>query len=188
MQGRGDFGELERYRAYLSLLVRLRLRGLPESKVDRSGIVQDTLWKAHQALAAREVPPTERPAWLRTILVTNLRDEVRKAFAQRRDISRDRSIEESGEGSSARLAALLASDTPSPDETAAREEDLLRLAAALEQLPPDQRRAVELHHLAGLAVAEVAAEMDRTPGAVGQLLVRGLRRLRWLLRPKEEGS
>jgi DNA-directed RNA polymerase specialized sigma24 family protein len=41
---------------------------------------------------------------------------------------------------------------------------------------------VELHHLRGYAVAEVARQMGRSDGAVGALLVRGLKKLReWLL-------
>lgn len=180
-------GKLERYRAYLSLLARLHLRGVPESKLDLSGIVQETLWQAHRALGLREVSCTGLGAWLRTMLLKKLRDESRKVFAKRRDASRDRSIEEQAEESSDRLLALLASDVPSPEELAMREEEVLHLAAALEQLPPDQRQAVELHHLAGMPVAEVAAKMGRSRGAVGQLLVRGLRRLRWLLRPRETG-
>ena len=58
----------------------------------------------------------------------------------------------------------------------------LRLAHAIARLPEDQRRAVELHYLKGLAVAEVAEEIGRTrPAAVG-LLFRGLKRLREMLR------
>ena len=40
---------------------------------------------------------------------------------------------------------------------------------------------MELHHLKGLTVAEVAVEIDRTRPAVVGLLFRGLKRLRELL-------
>jgi RNA polymerase sigma-70 factor (ECF subfamily) len=63
-----------------------------------------------------------------------------------------------------------------------RAEELLRLAAALAQLPEDQRRVVELHHLKGLLIAEVAEQMGRTRPAVVGLLCRGLKKLRELLR------
>lgn len=65
---------------------------------------------------------------------------------------------------------------------------MLRLAAALAQLPRDQREVVELHHLQGLAVAEVAAAMGRSRPAVVGLLFRGLKKLRELLRDAGEGE
>jgi RNA polymerase sigma-70 factor (ECF subfamily) len=58
---------------------------------------------------------------------------------------------------------------------------LLRLAAALGRLPEDQRQVVELHHLKGLTVAEVAEQMGRTRASVVGLLFRGLKKLRELL-------
>jgi RNA polymerase sigma-70 factor (ECF subfamily) len=62
-----------------------------------------------------------------------------------------------------------------------RQEQLLRLAGALARLPEDQRQAVELHHLKGRPVAEVAEQLGRSPSAVGSLLYRGLKKLRELL-------
>jgi RNA polymerase sigma-70 factor (ECF subfamily) len=63
-----------------------------------------------------------------------------------------------------------------------RDEELRRLAEALAGLPEDQRQAVELHHLHGLPVEEVAAALGRSESAAGGLLRRGLRRLRELMR------
>ena len=70
---------------------------------------------------------------------------------------------------------------------AIRHEQLLRLAAVLARLPEDQRTAVELHHLRGCAVADIARQMGRSDGAVGALLVRGLKKLRELLQATEGG-
>jgi RNA polymerase sigma factor (sigma-70 family) len=60
-------------------------------------------------------------------------------------------------------------------------EQLLQLAHALGQLPDDQRLAVELHHLKGLSLAEVAEQLQRSKGAAAKLLYRGLDRLHVLL-------
>jgi len=64
-----------------------------------------------------------------------------------------------------------------------RTRELLTLAQALAQLPEDQRLAVEMKHLEGATVAEIAAVMERTDTAVGGLLRRGLARLRELMHP-----
>ena len=83
--------------------------------------------------------------------------------------------------SDVRLDALLAAGLSSPSRKADRAEQLVRLAAALHELPPAQRDAVELRYLAGLPLAAIAAHLDKTAPAVAGLLHRGLARLRELL-------
>jgi RNA polymerase sigma-70 factor (ECF subfamily) len=55
-------------------------------------------------------------------------------------------------------------------------------------LPPEQRRVIELRHLRGLPVAEVAELMERSRPAVVGLLYRGLKRLRILLEAEDGGT
>jgi RNA polymerase sigma-70 factor (ECF subfamily) len=52
---------------------------------------------------------------------------------------------------------------------------------ALDQLPADQRRALVLHHLCDLPVAEVAAEVGAPVGTVKARLSRGRAALQSLL-------
>src|SRR5205823_5434891 len=97
------------------------------------------------------------------------------------DVAREFSLEAAVEASSSRLEAWLAADQSSPSQQAMRQEQLLALANALTQLPADQRQAVELHHLQGCPLAEVAGHMGRSKGAVAALLFRGLQSLRRLM-------
>lgn len=70
-----------------------------------------------------------------------------------------------------------AEDT-SPSRNLGRKERRERLREALRRLPAPYREALELARLEGLPIEEVAARMDRSPGAVKKLLARGLRELR----------
>ena len=180
--------ELERIREFLVLLARLQIDPLFQGKVDLSGVVQQSLLEVHQAYDQfHSWDEARQAAWLRKVLAHNLTDEVRKLRTAGRDVTREQPLEAALERSSARLEACLAADQSSPSMQAIRHEQLLRLAAALARLPEDQRTAVELHHLRGCAVADVARLMDRSNGAVGALLVRGLKKLRGLLQVTEGG-
>jgi RNA polymerase sigma-70 factor (ECF subfamily) len=55
------------------------------------------------------------------------------------------------------------------------------LVSALRHLPPKQRAAVVLHHVAGYPASEIARTIGSTTGAVHVHLSRGRRRLRELL-------
>jgi RNA polymerase sigma-70 factor (ECF subfamily) len=59
------------------------------------------------------------------------------------------------------------------------------LVVALRALPAKQRQALVLHHVVGLSVAEVAAEMSARTGTVKSWLSRGRAALERLLHDKE---
>lgn len=181
--------DLEKFRSYLDLLVRRRLDGRLQGKLDTSGVVQQTLLEAHQGFSDfRGSSEGELAAWLRKILIRNLTDEARKLDAGKRDLRRERSLEQAVEQSSANLMACLAQVQSSPSQQAAKHEQLADMIAGLAHLPEDQRTAVELHHLEGRSLAEVAAHMQRSKQAVAGLLFRGLKRLRELLSVENEGE
>lgn len=184
---RDDLRSIEENRDYLLFLVRHQLGSRLRAKLDASDIVQQAILHAHERRDQfRGGTEGEWLAWLRAILANTLAAAVRRFDVQARDPRRERSLENELERSSARLEALLAADQSSPSERIVRGEELARLAQAVAQLPDDQRRAVELHYLRGLQVADVAEQLGRTrPAAVG-LLFRGLKRLRELLRDPED--
>jgi RNA polymerase sigma-70 factor (ECF subfamily) len=64
-----------------------------------------------------------------------------------------------------------------PDELDGLGPDHVALVHALRQIPADQRRAIVLHHLVGLSVADIAAETGSPPGTVKARLARGRRAL-----------
>ena len=184
--GKPPHRELEAYREYLHLLARVHLGTRLRTKLDPSDVVQQTLLTAHKCREQfRGRTEAEHGAWLRQILTTTLADAARRYGAGRRDAGRDRSLEAALEESSSRLEAWLEADQSSPSQQVLRQERLLRLAQALAQLPSDQRSALELKHLQGLTVADIAQQMGRGKRAVVGLIFRGLKTLRQRLRERE---
>jgi RNA polymerase sigma-70 factor (ECF subfamily) len=171
--------KLEGFRAYLNLLARLQLDPRWQGKIDSSGVVQQTLWEAHQTLAlSASLSDSELAAMLRRLLANNVGDEIRKCSAGKRGGRREQSLERALELSSARLAAFLPAQQSSPSERAVHNEDLLKLAAALDRLPDAQRQALELHYLQGWSLHDIAEHLGRGRSAVAGLLHRGLTSLR----------
>jgi RNA polymerase sigma-70 factor (ECF subfamily) len=172
----------DRYRSYLRLLARSQLDDRLRSKLDASDIVQQTLLQAHRGLADfRGTTDAEMAAWLRQILAHNLAHAVRDFGRDKRDIGRERSLQAAVDASSARLESWLAAEQSSPSQRAQRNEQVLRLCDALEQLPGSQRDAVRLHYWEGCTLVEIGARLDKTPAAVAGLLKRGMRKLRELM-------
>ena len=169
----------ERYRSFLMMLARVSLRDLGPMarKVDASDVVQEALLQAHVALPKfRGTTSVELRAWLRTILTNKLTDAVRYWLRGKRDVGLEHTIRESVSKSDGRVAVLI--HKTDPGGRILIEEKLTRLAEALEILPEDQRDAVELHHLHGYSVSEIASQMGRTKPSVAGLLRRGLSGLR----------
>jgi RNA polymerase sigma-70 factor (ECF subfamily) len=177
---------LEHLRPYLRLLARLQLGARLRSKLDPSDVVQQTLLQACESLEQfRGHTEGELIAWVRTILAHQLTRSVREFGRDKRDVARERSLEATLEQSSACLAAWLADDQPTPGTQAEQNEQAVRLAAAMEQLPDAQREALVLHYWQGETTARIAEHLGRRPAAVAGLLQRGLRDLRKQLRDKE---
>jgi RNA polymerase sigma-70 factor (ECF subfamily) len=189
--GPTDGRVLDRFRAYLRLLARLHLDPRLRGKLDPSDLVQQTLLQAYQALdQLRGRSDAELAAWLRRILASTLAQAVRHFARDKRDVARELSLEQALGESSARLEGWLAAEQSSPSEQAARNEDGLRLAEALEQLPEAQREALVLQHWQGWSLAEIGQHLGKSPGAVAGLIKRGLKQLRQLLgdREREDGQ
>jgi RNA polymerase sigma-70 factor (ECF subfamily) len=183
----GSGWDLERFRKYLRLLAQVQLDPRLRGKLDPSDIVQQTLLEAYEARDRFSSQDSgEQAAWLRKILAHNLANAVRDLGRAKRDVRREQSLEAAIEESSARLEAWLVAEQSSPSEQAEKNEQLLRLAEALDRLPPDQQEAVVLHHLKGESLSDLARHFDRSPAAVAGLLHRGLRKLQELLRDLEE--
>src|SRR5262249_37176668 len=160
---------------YLHLVARLQLGADLRGTIDPSDVVQETLLRAQQKQEQfRGATDADLGAWLRRILSNRLIDLLRSRGAADKGVS----IERSGEDSGARLEAWLADESLSPSGKAQHQEELLQLADGLARLPPDQRTAVELKHMQGCSIEEIAKAMNRSKDAVGGLLRRGVKSLR----------
>jgi RNA polymerase sigma-70 factor (ECF subfamily) len=174
---------LERYNSYLTLLARLQIDRRLRGKVDASDLVQETFLEAHRDFAQfRGTTPEEWAGWLRQILATNVANQVRRYLGTRaRDVRLERRLAVELEASSQALDRGLAASQSTPSQQAARREQALLLAEALQQLAEGYREVIILRQLQGLSFPEVSRRMGRTLDSVKNLWARALARLSQLL-------
>ena len=174
---------LELYRSYLALLARVQIGQRLQGKVDAADLVQDAFLEAHRHFAQfRGTAEGELVSWLRQILAGVLANLVRRfCRTRRRDIRLERELADGLDRSSRVLGQSLAAVGSTPSQRAARREQVVLLAEALDRLPDAYREVIILHHLEGLNFPEVARRMGRSIDSVKNLWARGLAQLRRLL-------
>jgi RNA polymerase sigma-70 factor (ECF subfamily) len=166
-----------RFQGYLMAIARVHLNPALRGKVGPESVVQETLLEAFRDRASfRGRSDPELAAFLRAILVRNIRDAVRGLGRAKRDAHLEVSLA-ALDRASAQLDRQL---TSSPERKVQRIEDLLRFIDALGRLPEDERDVLELRHLQGLSLKEVAELLGRRHDAVRRLASQGERRLRAL--------
>jgi RNA polymerase sigma-70 factor, ECF subfamily len=171
--------ELEHHRPYLCLLARKHLHRRLWRLIDPSDVVQITLLDAHRkSEQCRGQTEGERCAWLRTMLMNDLNEAMRK-FGRIADY--EQQIQQAVDQSSVWIEKSLVAEQSSPSQIAIGHEELKRQADALAQLPDAEREVVTLVHYFDWKQAEIAAHVGRTRPAVAGLLCRGLKKLRKLL-------
>jgi RNA polymerase sigma-70 factor, ECF subfamily len=177
---------LEPFRKYLKVLAELHLDRRLRGKLDASDVVQQTLLRAYSALdELRQREPEVLAAWLRRILASTLADAVKHYERDKRAVGLERSLEADIDRSASGFAAWLAADQTSPSGCAERNEELLRMAEALTQLPDLMREVLVLKHCQGSTLPKIAERMGKTVPAVASLLRRGLEEMRNRLNTRE---
>src|SRR5262249_38287273 len=136
---RGGDGEalgrlLELYRNYLGLMARLQVGRRLQGKVDAADLVQETFLEAHRDFGHfRGRTEEELVAGLRRILASNLANQVRHYYGtQRRDLHLERALAQELDESWRALDRGLVAPQSSPSQQAARREQAVLLADALE--------------------------------------------------------
>ena len=151
------------HRERLLAFVRTRLGHGLRTRVEPEDLVQDALLRAFESVARFEWRgPDSLFNWLASIVEFRIRDLSRSA---RRKPQLPLTIDPAG-------------DVVSPSKNLRREERFDRLETALDRLSGDHREVIRLAHIKKLSLDEIAQRTDRTPGAVRQLLLRALEKMR----------
>ncbi len=132
---------IERVRTPLLARIRLLMGDEARRVAESSDFLQETFAAALPALERVEFRgPAQFLNWLTTVARNRIRQDVRKRREQ----------------ALSSLSSSLSGQPQHDSDSKAWFDELLRLAQALEALPEDERKAIELHDLQGQPIATVA--------------------------------
>ncbi|MBY0587155.1 sigma-70 family RNA polymerase sigma factor [bacterium] len=165
---------LDFYRGYLLTIANGELSSELAQKVAPSDLVQETCYQATRHFPQFEGKTDgELKAWLRQILLNNLRDAERRfRFADKRECAREIPIDANASGSGW-VGQLAASDS-SPSSLVANAEIKRILALEIELLSNEQRRVIQLRSLEGLGFEEVGQAIGKSADAARKIWARAI--------------
>lgn len=170
---------LERHGSEVRGRIAGRIDNRWQSSVDDDDIMQVTYIEAFlhiDQLVARDT--ASFVAWLTRIAENALRDAIRGLSRQKRPDPLRRVEPPISADSYITLLDCLGVTTTTPSRELGRKDALQALNSAIQHLPDDYQTAVRMYDLEGREIADVAATMGRSVGAVHMLRARAHDRLR----------
>jgi len=152
-----------------------------QSTIAPEDILHDAYIDAFRGIGRFE-PKSDRSfyRWLEAIAEHRMIDAIRalrtkKRGGQRRRASTDNSPQAE---SVADLFDVIRSELPTPSRNVAREEGVAAVLVRIGELPPEHREVVQLYHLDGRDLDDIARQLGKTSDAVRGLLYRARKNLR----------
>jgi len=181
---RGDRRALERlllgHHARLLAFVAARLPARLRGVVEVDDIVHKTYVKVFSRIETFE--GQSEPvffAWLKTIALNQLADELKRRSRQRLQSGRAKTPSQESQTSwVGTLVENVAASNTTPSRCVSREESIRAMHVALASLSDDYRRVIWLHCLQELPMERVAEELGCSPGAARGLCYRAKQKLR----------
>jgi RNA polymerase sigma-70 factor (ECF subfamily) len=179
-QALGDYLTLRR--PQLLAFIERRLGAALRRKVEPDDLLQETSAESVRTLSQTDLAVRDVFGWLCQIAERRIIDAHRKFIAsQKRDAGREVSIHGAPDTSRGGLIDLLVASMTTASQAFSRDQKQIRLLAALDNLPTEQREALRLRYVDGLPSKDIAQRLGKTDGAVRVMLTRSLARLQQML-------
>ncbi|MBC8869579.1 MAG: sigma-70 family RNA polymerase sigma factor [Planctomycetes bacterium] len=175
---------LDRHRAAVHRMVRMRLDQRIQRRVDVSDVVQDVLVEANRRLQSYlQNPSMAFHLWIRQIAKDRVIDAHRRhRVSAKRSVDREQAFAPMGEGrSSIQLGAQLRDTQVTPATAATQQEMARRIEQAITLLSEQDCEIIVMRHYEQLTNQEIAKSLNLTEPAASMRYLRAVRRLRAML-------
>ena len=149
---------------------------------DAEEVVADAFAQIWRSAAGFDPARGSVTAWVATIVRTRALDLVRSRKRRARVLEEAAVVTDEGE------TLVLAPSAQSPDRGAEVSETAAIVRRSLAELPPPQRRVIELAYFGGLSQSEIAEQLSEPLGTVKTRMRAGMEKLRHALRPLLEAG
>ncbi len=167
------------YRVYaerVRWMVRFRMSKELRSKLESMDLVQDALIHALSGLDDFTYKNEgDFVRWLSKIAENELRGNLKKLHADKRDIRKEVRLDNYGSttgGGFVKTPGPINATTPSV--IMSRKEDLEKLEKAIDELKPEYREVIVLTKIEGLSYEEIGVRLDKSSDAVRMLATRAM--------------
>lgn len=160
----------------------LRISPTWQAMIEPADVMQVTYLEAFLRIGSFDPQrATSFEAWLRRIAENNLRDAI-KGLSRKKQPQPQNRIKPGGyEDSLVGLYEMISASISTPSRQVGRNELCKAVKDAIDALPERYAKVIQLYDLEGRPIEEVAAELERSCGAVHMLRARAQDRLREIL-------
>jgi RNA polymerase sigma-70 factor (ECF subfamily) len=152
-------------------MVRFRMNKELRSKLESMDIVQDTLIHALNGLEGFTYKNEgDFVRWLSKIAENELRGNLRKLHADKRDIRKDVRLNEN-------RSSPAPMDATTPSVILSKRDELARLEKAIDELKPEYREVIILTKIDGLSYNEMGQRLGKSDEAIRKLVSRAMAEL-----------
>ena len=173
------------YHARLSSTIEPMIGDKLRATIDADDILQETFAQAFKDIHTFQAKQSGSFfGWLKTIASNRVRDAARHVNRKKRGGEQVRVNNAVPQNSTGPIDLLLqiSDGGQSPSGVVAVDEAAEALREAIQNLPDDQRLAIQMHCIEGLTLDETAKQMDRTSDSVRGLIQRGKKQLKEQMR------
>lgn len=188
---RGDVEALGPYfelrQDHLLMYIQKKLGTALRAKIEPEDIFQEVGASAVTALPSYDMGDRDPFGWLCQLVDRRIVDAHRRFFeAEKRAAAKEVAGNASaGTSGQAALIDLMVASMTSPSMVFSRNQRVMRMLAALDELPEEPREALRLRYVLGLPSKEIAKRMGKSDGSVRVMLSRALDKLQSIMGPDD---